>query len=84
MAGMAPGKPGVPSLPLSTMRTMISGLAVTQYESTDVYKRQQNGYSARASELIDKALAFTTHESNREYFEELRSTLGKPPAAGSR
>jgi len=44
----------------------------------------QNGYSARASELIDKALAFTTHESNREYFEELRSTLGKPPAAGSR
>jgi hypothetical protein len=40
----------------------------------------QSGYTGRASRLIDKGLVFTTHEMNKEYFEQLRSTLGEPLA----
>jgi hypothetical protein len=36
----------------------------------------QSGYPAQASALIDRGLVFTTHEVNREYFEQLRATLG--------
>ena len=46
----------------------------------------QSGYSAQASVLIDQGLVFTTHEVNREYFEQLRATLGaaKEPGAPTR
>ncbi len=36
----------------------------------------QSGYPAQASALIDQGLVFTTHDVNREYFEQLRATLG--------
>jgi hypothetical protein len=36
----------------------------------------QSGYPAQASALIDTGLLFTTHDVNREYFEQLRATLG--------
>jgi hypothetical protein len=40
----------------------------------------QSGYTAQANWFIDKGLVFATHQINREYFEQLRSTLGSPPA----
>ncbi len=39
----------------------------------------QSGHTAQAAELIDRGLVFATEESNRSYFEHLRSTL--PPGA---
>lgn len=39
----------------------------------------KDGYPAQAAELIDKGLVFTTSESNRGYFERLRSTLPAAP-----
>jgi len=39
----------------------------------------QSGYAAQTSWFIDKGLVFATHEINREYFEQLRSTLNSPP-----
>jgi hypothetical protein len=44
----------------------------------------RGGYASKANELIDKGLVFATHENDRRYFEELRSTLSAPPAAGAR
>jgi hypothetical protein len=35
----------------------------------------QSGYPAQAAKLIDRGLVFTTHDVNREYFEQLRATL---------
>jgi hypothetical protein len=35
----------------------------------------QAGYPTQAEKLIDEGLVFTTHEVNRLYFEQLRSTL---------
>jgi len=40
----------------------------------------QTGYPREAEKLIDAGLVFTTHQLNRDYFEQLRSTLG-PQAA---
>ena len=39
----------------------------------------QSGQAAQASWFIDKGLVFATHEINREYFEQLRSTLSSAP-----
>lgn len=36
----------------------------------------QAGYPVRASELIDRGLVFTSRDVNRDYFEQLRATLG--------
>ncbi|HEY1794180.1 MAG TPA: hypothetical protein VGG34_14785 [Opitutaceae bacterium] len=36
----------------------------------------QSGHPAQASALIDSGLVFTTRDVNREYFEELRASLG--------
>jgi hypothetical protein len=42
----------------------------------------QCGYGDAATRMIDIGLVFTTHEMNREYFEQLRVTIaGLPPSA---
>jgi hypothetical protein len=42
----------------------------------------QDGFNEEAKQLVDMGLVFTTHEINREYFEDLRGKIGKPPAGG--
>jgi hypothetical protein len=40
----------------------------------------QSGYPSQAAKLIDMGLVFTTHEINRDYFEQLRATLATAPS----
>jgi len=68
----------------SDVEEIVRGVALNPRDTDLAYNSAllcaQSGYSAQASKLIDKGLVFTTHEVNREYFEQLRSTLGTPPA----
>jgi hypothetical protein len=63
---------------------LVAGVAMFPRDADLAYGSAQVcarfGYTAEASAVIDKGLAFTTHEINRDYFEQLRSTLRIPPA----
>jgi len=40
----------------------------------------QAGFGAEAGALVDKGLVFVSRQSTRDYFEQLRATLGAPPS----
>ena len=44
----------------------------------------QAGFGAEAGALIDKGLVFVSRQSTRDYFEQLRATLGTPPGAAEK
>ncbi|HEY5227666.1 MAG TPA: hypothetical protein VIJ19_03940 [Opitutaceae bacterium] len=44
----------------------------------------QSGFPEEAAKLIDMGLVFTTHEINREYFEELRKSVGAQSGGAQR
>jgi hypothetical protein len=44
----------------------------------------QAGFGAEASALIDKGLVFVSRQSTRDYFEQLRATLGRPLGAAEK
>jgi hypothetical protein len=61
---------------------IVNGVALFPRDTDLAYNSallcSQCGYVAQASELIEKGLVFTTHEMNKEYFEQLRASLGQP------
>jgi hypothetical protein len=70
--------------PADDVREIMRGVSLYPRNTDMAYNAAvlcaQDGFNEEAKQLIDMGLVFTTHEINREYFEDLKGKIGKPTA----
>ncbi|HZZ19611.1 MAG TPA: hypothetical protein VFE25_09585, partial [Opitutaceae bacterium] len=73
--------------PADDVREIVRGVGLYPRDTDLAYNAavlcSQSGFDEEARRLIDMGLVFTTHEANRQYFEDLRGKIGQAQPQGA-